>query len=855
MEDRKMLRIIWFLMLAISPAYLIAQETGEVHGRVRARGPRWQPPIAQETGEVHGMVRDEQGNLLEGAQVQVKSLNLGAVAKETGHYHIHNIPAGEREITVSVTGYKSATRKVNVLAGKVVELNFVLKQTIFEMDQITITGTRTERLLRDVPVRTEIITSEDIESKGAVNFYEALEGIPGIRVEQQCSYCNFSTVRMQGLESGHVQVLIDGKPTFSGLPGVYGLQQIPASNIDRIEVVKGAGSALYGSSAIAGVINIISKSPTRRSTAEATIQLGEYGTNIFTANASTKVRDMDVMISAQKNTGDIIDINNDFISDRVWSDNVALGLRATVSGLLGDDEFSVTANTIDESRKGGLLEKPDPEDPANVIKDVWKNPFGEASEAIDTRRYEVTIGYNKDFALGNQFGIAFSYCNHNRNATNDTFLGDYMATHDDNYPPSYLLKPYIADEHIYFTDLSYSHPFVRHLLLAGFQFRRDEMEESGMYCIIEDSPGLGLESGNTYRSLSEKHGDDYGIFLQDEISITDNLELVAGVRYDSHHSKDSFAGSGKVAGLDIPEITYNENAINPRMAIMYKATSSLTIRSSLGTGFRVPYTFSEDLHLCSGSPRVYKPGGLKPEKSVSFNLGVDYLSDRCVVNANIFRTNLAHKIGFVDATSNLKSRGYDYMWQNIGDAYTQGIELGFRSLLAKDLTLGLNFTFTDAQYKEIREDWLMSREDYLAAWQEEYGEEEGTELFNQWWSKYNRAGKNSKYIPRVPRVTGGLKLEYNPGEWNLVLDCVFTGRLYIDYFYEGAAPSEIKQTAPFVVINPRISRKLSHEVSFYAGAKNLFDYVQEDKRPDDAAFMWAPYIGRTIYGGFKVTWM
>jgi len=89
----------------------------------------------------------------------------------------------------------------------------------------------------------------------------------------------------------------------------------------------------------------------------------------------------------------------------------------------------------------------------------------------------------------------------------------------------------------------------------------------------------------------------------------------------------------------------------------------------------------------------------------------------------------------------------------------------------------------------------------------------------------------------------------------MVLDCVFTGRMYLDYSYEGAAPSEIKHTSPFMVFNPRISRKLSHGVSFYVGAKNLLDYVQEDKRPDDAAFMWAPYIGRIFYGGLKVTWV
>jgi len=258
---------------------------------------------------------------------------------------------------------------------------------------------------------------------------------------------------------------------------------------------------------------------------------------------------------------------------------------------------------------------------------------------------------------------------------------------------------------------------------------------------------------------------------------------------------------------------------------MYRPSGALTVRSSIGTGFRVPYTFSEDLHLCSGSPRVFKPGGLDPERSISFNIGIDYAAEKYVASANVFRTNLTDKIGFVDAPSDLKSRGYSYMWDNIADAYTQGIELGLRSLLVRNLTLDLNVTYTDAQYGEEREDWL------------------GTPYSSE-----------SKYIPRVPRTAGNLKLEYSPGAWDLVLDCPYTGSMYIDYFKDEEAPTEIKHTDPFVVVNARISRKVYKNISVYAGAKNLFDYVQEDKRPDDAAFMWAPYIGRIGYGGIKVTW-
>ncbi|MCD6423806.1 MAG: TonB-dependent receptor, partial [Elusimicrobia bacterium] len=151
-----------------------------------------------------------------------------------------------------------------------------------ELEEVVITGTKTERKLKDVPVRTEIITAKEIEEKGAASLYEALEGIPGIRVEQQCSYCNFSIVRIQGMAAGHVQVLIDGQPIFSGLAGVYGLQQIPTANIERIEIVKGAGSALYGASAIAGVINIITKKPEKEPEVEVSASFGEHKTNKYT---------------------------------------------------------------------------------------------------------------------------------------------------------------------------------------------------------------------------------------------------------------------------------------------------------------------------------------------------------------------------------------------------------------------------------------------------------------------------------------------------------------------------------------------------------------------------------------------
>jgi len=689
-----------------------------------------------------------------------------------------------------------------------------------ELEEVVITGTKTERKLKDVPVRTEIITAKEIEEKGAASLYEALEGIPGIRVEQQCSYCNFSIVRIQGMAAGHVQVLIDGQPIFSGLAGVYGLQQIPTANIERIEIVKGAGSALYGASAIAGVINIITKKPEKEPEVEVSASFGEHKTNKYTISASRRVENMDVMVVAQKHTGDEIFVEDEDraqidegvpYSDRVRSDNTSLGARINFYDLTGDDKLTFTGRTINELRKGGA--KPGVKEGLDM-----ENPFSEATENITTTRYEATIGYEKEFSAGNSAAINLAYCTHNRNATNDTFVGDYMATHNDDYPPSNILRPYLADENLVVVDLSYKQPIENHKLLAGIQYSYNKLEEEGMY--------VEIESSTPYKSSSEKHANNYGVYLQDEFKPTDKLELVLGVRYDKHSSEDSFAGSGDTMYAKKPvSLKYDETAVNPRFAVKYEVSSSLILRTSIGTGFRVPYGFSEDLHLCSGSPRVYKPSDLEPEKSVSFNFGIDHPHGDHYLSLNFFRTNLKKKIDFADATEEIAQKGYDYVWQNLGDAYTQGVELGLRLAMVKNLDIDINFTYTDAQYKDKREDW----KDFAGG-------------------KYY---DDSIYISRVPEITGGLKLAYRPENWNFIWDFNYTGSMYIDYA-EVEGEEEIKHTKPFVVCNVKVSREISEGVKLFVGAKNLFDYIQEDKRPGDAAFMWAPYYGRIMYGGAEV---
>lgn len=776
--------------------------------------------IASDVSSIGGTVIDKQtGNPLSSVNILIKGTQLGLATNENGQYLISPLSPGNYKIIATMIGYSAVAKDVVVSAGEIANLNFELVVNPIEVGGVVVTGTRTPRYIKDAPVRTEVITSRQFEMKEAANLYEALDGAPGIRVEQQCSYCNFSILRVQGLESGHVQVLIDGEPTFSGLASVYGLQQLSSGNIDRIEIVKGAGSALYGSSAIGGVINIISKEPTAQPSLESKIGIGTDNTNQFILSASRRTAKTDMILTAQKNTSGEIDEDGDGFTDRVKSDNLSLGLKLHFNNIFGNDRFSLRGVTLNEQRQGGDLS-------------MWENPFVEGSENIKTTRYETGVGYKNTITPNSEVNINFAYTLHNRNATNDAFLGDYIATHGDTMPSVDEMQPYIADENLYVVGANYGYTFGFNHILLGGQYTYNRLDESGRYVIVDEEDE---NYGGTYTSISEKYAHDYGVYIQDEISLLkDIVEIVLGTRYDKHQSKDEFGGSGDIAPQEKIAIEYDETAISPRGAVMIRMAPQLTIRGSAGTGFRVPYGFSEDLHLCSGSPRVNKPADLKPEKSISFNFGADYSTSRFNINLNLFRTNLKNKIGFADASEASAQLGYTYEWENIGKAYSQGIESGTKVALLSILSFDLNFAYTDAQYENPREDWV----DHPI-----HG---------------NKYAEDSKYISRVPQITGGIQLDFAPGMWDMVMDADYTGRMYIDYCKDEEVTdpeSYIKHTDSFWVFNVRLARDFrlqSITLSLFAGSKNIFDYVQEERHPDDAAFMYAPFTGRTIYGGLKI---
>jgi len=757
-------------------------------------------------------------------RIAVKGTSMGTVADGTGHFKLAHLPVGKCVIVAQVVGYKTQEKEVVMEKGKAVQLFFELEEDPLHLEQVVVTGTRTEHYLKDVPIRTEIISSDAIENKNASNIYEALEGTPGIRVESQCQFCNFTMVRMQGLGAEHTQVLINGQPIYSGLAGVYGLQQMSTVDVDKIEVVKGAGSALYGSGAIAGAINIVTKEPDFIPTTTLDLQLGSHKTNRFDLNSSMRNEkgNIGLNIFAQRYSEGAIDEtgpgmtreevrNKDGVSDRVMSNltNVGFGLYID-DAFLKNDQLIIRGKSVFENREGGTM-----------TDDYFRNPLTDGTENITTDRYELSLNYNKPIRTKSEINFSMAYTNHNRNATNDSYLNDYMATHGDTVPDLREMRPYLANEHSLTSTLTFNTKLKKHSLIFGVQAFYDILKESGMYVVVDEaSPFLGT----SYRSTANKSAREFGMFVQDEWSITDKFMIVPGIRLDHHHSGEEYLSDQQVfEAANFPKTKFDETAVNPRMVIKYAISDKFTLRANAGTGFRAPYGFSEDLHLCSGSPRVWKSSDLSPERSMSYNLSADYYGKQIRVSANLFRTDLKDKIGFTDADPHIAALGYDYQWKNIDDAFVQGVELSMMFNIIRGLNLGVDFTYNHGKYKNVREDWV------------------GTEY-----------EKVSQYISRFPTTTGNFKIEYTPKTWTFTVIGNYQGTMYIDYYSEDEALSKIKKTEPNMIFSARVSKKIK-QFKLYAGVNNIFNYVQDERHLDDAAFIYAPVYGTTFYGGISVT--
>ena len=574
------------------------------------------------------------GEHLAGITIAIKGPTFGTATDATGHYFLKNLKQKSVTLVMRGLGYLSQERVIEISPDKVIEVNFEAEQDNINIDEVVVSSNRQATLRRLAPTLVTVLDSKLFESANATNLAQGLIFQPGVRVENNCQNCGFNQVRINGLDGRYSQILIDSRPIMSALAGVYGLEQIPTNMIERVEVVRGGGSALFGSSAIAGVINIITKEPQRNSfTFNESMGFSGFKDldNNLSFNGSLVSDDnrAGAMVFAQARYRKEHDVNGDGYSELGRLDSRSLGVRAYVRP---SDYTRLTGevHSFSEARRGG-----------DHID--WPEQVAGVAESIRHSVYSGNLkfdGYSEDYKHHYQLYTSAQHITRNsyyggigepklRNKAGDKFVNaqgveidseaDALATgaigrpiHTSNYGKNFGITRGLT----WVGGVQYTYDFDHFLFmpaqfLAGAEYSYDRLEDRMPLREWETeatkSTGFDLSANPT--SLSPALHQvirNASQFAQIEWK-NDRWSLLLGTRLD--------------------ENTAVKKAIfSPRATLRYNPTKNFNIRATYAKGFRAPQVFDEDLHVGvvgGEAQRVTNADDLRPEISHSFSLSDD----------------------------------------------------------------------------------------------------------------------------------------------------------------------------------------------------------------------------------------
>ena len=415
--------------------------------------------------------------------IHLKNTTKGSSSNDDGLYTIKNIPFGTYTMVASFTGFKNVEKQVVINSPKTVSVNFELQESE-SLNEVIVTGTLKAVSRLESPVPVEVYTPAFFKKNPTPNIFEALQNVNGVRPQLNCNICNTGDIHINGLEGPYTLVLIDGMPIVSGLSTVYGLSGIPNSLIEQVEIVKGPASSLYGSEAVGGLINIITKLPEHAPLFFGDTFIsgwGELNADLgFKANVGKKAN---VLTGVNYfNYSNPIDNNNDNFTDVTLQHRISIFQKWNFKRK-NNRFFSLAGRYFYEDRWGGEMQ--------------WNKSFrgGDAvyAESIYTSRYEF-IG-NYQLPVQENMTFQFSYSDHDQNSV----YGD---------------TPFLAKQRIGFGQLIWDKPLKNHDLLFGL---------AGRYNFYND---------NTPATASPDEVTIPSVFAQDEIKLSQKQRLLLGARYD-----------------------------------------------------------------------------------------------------------------------------------------------------------------------------------------------------------------------------------------------------------------------------------------------------------------------------------
>lgn len=577
---------------------------------------------------------------------------------ELGEFGFVNVPEGKHKLRVTALGYKTNTIVVEISSDTSIVINLAEQKE--DLTEVVITGTYKEVTRLESPVPVEVYSAKFFQKNPTPSIFDALQQINGVRPQLNCNICSTGDIHINGLEGPYTMVLIDGMPIVSGLSTVYGLSGIPNALIERVEVVKGPASSLYGSEAVGGLINVITKQVSTAPKLSLDIMTTDYlEHNLdlgFKARLTPKVN---VLTGINYFKYDHkVDHNHDGFTDVTLQDRISVFQKWNVQRK-ENRVLSLAGRFLYEDRWGGEMN--------------WTKQFRGGDqvygESIYTTRFEVLGNYQ--LPVREKMFFAFSLTNHDQ----DSRYGEIS---------------YIAQQNIAFSQLTWDKKIGAHDMLFGAALR---------YNYYDDNTPA------TFSALGKNQPEKIylpGIFVQDEIKLADKHSLLLGARYDYNST--------------------HGNIFTPRIAYKVNFEETSVLRLNAGTGFRVVNLFTEEHAALTGARDVVIENDLKPEKT--YNVNLNYLKKIYTASGHAFTFDLSAFYTYFnnrivpDYETNVNQIRYDNL---SGYALNKGLTGNFDMSLNFGLKLNAGFTLQDVWVIEnkVKNDQILT-EKWTGVWSVSY---------------------------------------------------------------------------------------------------------------------------------------
>ena len=742
--------------------------------------------LYSQNATIEGTISDE-GNPLAFATVMIPSQNKGTTSNEDGTFKISDLLPGTYTITASFVGYKPLRTKVTVVSEQTNTIDLNLSSSI-QLEEIVVTGTMKPTYVTASPIKVDVITSQQLDTyipAAASSVIEGVQLVNGVEEVIACGVCYTNSISINGLNGAYTSVLMDGTPMFGNLASVYGLNGIPNMIIDRFEVIKGPSSTLYGSEAVAGVINIITKDPKQQPLFSVDLMGTTHKESFGNIAFAPQIKKSNGYIGFNyAYVNDFDDYNEDHFGDAILLDRYSFFTKWNIHRKSGKD-FNISGKYYYEDRRNGV------------------------EEFVDKRNYRTLRGDDQIYGESIYTKRAELFGSYVFNTSFDLKLDFSLSHHDqDSYYGSDFYK---AKQQIVYANFIWNVGYNKHDIIIGATTRFNAYDDNTIATEGLDNNGSMVNTPDN-RFIP-------GLFVQDEITVSDQWTVLAGARLDH------FDDHGII--------------FSPRLNFKITPSDWTTIRSNFGTGFRTVNLFTEDHAFISGQRSVQITEALEPEQSYNTSLSITnvvaVLGGSGTIDVEGYFTHFTNKI-----IPDYSTPGKIIYENSEGFARTMGIGVSLTQQFQFPLALNAAINFQSAKETEPDENGVMLKRDI--------------EFAPRWSStisanyRIKKAGMTFAY---TTQITGPMALPE-------VFDIDENG---LPYTAPRPTTSEI-----FSLHNFQITKRINDIWTVYGGVQNLTNFRQNTSPlvgyndPNapigfsdffDTSYAYAPNHGREFYLGFK----